>query len=135
MDWDLVIMGLTGTPLEPHNGKNVWYSTGSLHLFNQRSEKGTNIRATDRYPWEIQLDKIIDQASLKITFKDRKKFYDEYQQIIYDEKPIIYLYSPVRVIAIRKKFGNIFPSPLAGVNYNLDEIYIKKKIKGKKYLK
>lgn len=120
-DWDLVIMGLTGTPLEPHNGKNVWYSTGTLHLFNQRNTD----KATDRLPWEIQLDKIIDEASLKITFKDRKKLYDEYQQIIYDEKPIIYLYSAIRVVAIRKKFGNIYPSPLAGVTYNLDEIYIK----------
>ncbi|MEI8128428.1 MAG: ABC transporter substrate-binding protein [bacterium] len=128
LDWDLVIMGLTGTPLEPHNGKNVWYSTGSLHLFNQRPDG----KATDRFDWEVKLDKIIDEASLKITFNDRKKLYDEYQQIIYDEKPIIYLYSPIRVIAIRKKFGNIFPSPLSGVTYNLDEIYVKQKVKSKK---
>lgn len=121
-DWDLVIMGLTGSPLEPHNGKNVWYSTGTLHLFNQRSEG----KATDRIPWEVQLDKLFDEASLKIAFNDRKKLYDEYQQIIYDEKPIVYLYSPIRVIAIRKKFGNIYPSPLSGVAYNLDEIYIKR---------
>jgi len=68
----------------------------------------------------------MDEASLKVNFEDRKKLYDEYQQIIYDEKPIIYLYSPIRVVAIRKKFGNIFPSPLAGVTSNLDEIYIEK---------
>lgn len=121
LDWDLVIMGLTGSPLEPHNGKNVWYSTGSLHLFNQRPSGKT----FDRLPWEVRLDKIIDDASLKITFNDRKKLYDEYQQIIYDQKPIIYLYSSIRVIAIRKKFGNIYPSALSGVTYNLDEIYVK----------
>lgn len=121
-DYDMVIMGLTGSPLEPHSGKNVWYSTGSLHLFNQR----TNGKNDDRLPWEIKLDKIIDDASLKITFKDRKKLYDEYQKIIYDEKPIVYLYSSVRVIAIRKKFQNIYPSPLSGVTYNLEEIYIDK---------
>ena len=122
-DWDLVIMGLTGTPLEPHNGKNVWYSNGTLHLFNQRPDG----KAKDRFDWEIKLDKIIDEASLKITFKDRKKLYDQYQQIIYDEKPIIYLYSPIRVVAIRKKFGNIYPNPLSGVTYNLDEIFIRAK--------
>lgn len=120
-DWDMVIMGLTGTPLEPHNGKNVWNSTGTLHLFNQ----SPNGKAENRYPWEVKLDKLFDDASLKIKFEDRKKLYDEYQQIIYDEKPIIYLYSAIRVTAIRKKFGNIYPSPLAGVTYNLDEIYIK----------
>lgn len=121
LDWDLVIMGLTGSPLEPHEGKNVWNSTGSLHLFNQRPSG----KANDRFDWEVKLDKIIDAASLKISFKDRKKLYDEYQQLIYDEKPIVYLYSPIRVIAIRKKFGNIYPSPLSGITYNLDEIFIK----------
>ncbi len=123
LDWDLVIMGLTGTPLEPHNGKNVWYSTGSLHLFNQRPDG----KANDRLPWEIKLDKIIDEASLKIKFEDRKKLYDDYQQIIYDEKPIIYLYSPIRVTAIRNKFGNIYPSQLSGIIHNQEEIYIKRK--------
>lgn len=122
-DTDLVIMGLTGSPLEPHNGKNVWYSNGSLHMFNQRPSGPVY----DKFPWEAKLDKIFDEASLKVKFADRKKLYDEYQQIIYDEKPIIYLYSSVRVIAIRKKFKNIFPSPLAGVADNLDEIYIEGK--------
>lgn len=127
-DWDLVIMGLTGSPLEPHDGKNVWYSNGSLHLFNQRQNRAgllSRQQKDDRLSWEVQLDKIFDEASLKTKFADRKKLYDEYQQIIYDEKPIIYLYSPVRVVAIRKKFGNIFPSPLSGVAYNLEEIFIK----------
>lgn len=130
LDFDMVIMGLTGSPLEPHNGKNVWYSNGSLHLFNQRKSPKDN----DLLPWEAQLDKIIDEASLKIKFEDRKKLYDQYQEIIYNEKPIIYLYSPIRVVAIRKKFQNVYPSPLAGVAYNLDEIYIDKSKdkKGKK---
>ena len=46
------------------------------------------------------------------------------QTIIYNQKPIIYLYSPIRITAIRKKFKNIFPSELSGLIYNLDEIYI-----------
>ncbi len=117
--WDMTIMGLTGSPLEPHGGKNVWYSKGSLHLFNQR------VVEMPLFPWEKELDRIIDEASLKIGFNDRKKLYDKYQEIIYDEKPIIYLYSPVRVVAIRKKFGNIYPSELSGVTYNLEEIFIK----------
>ncbi len=36
-DWDMVIMGLTGSPLEPNGGKNVWLSDGRLHIFNQRT--------------------------------------------------------------------------------------------------
>lgn len=120
LDWDMIIMGLTGSPLEPHDGKNVWYSNGPLHLFNQRTGNETS---DDRLAFEKRLDEIFDKAALETNFNKRKLLYDEYQQIIYDEKPIIYLYSPVRIVAIRKKFKNVFPSPLAGVTYNIEEIY------------
>jgi peptide/nickel transport system substrate-binding protein len=114
----MMIMGLTGSPLEPHDGKNVWTSRGSLHMFNMGA-KG-NI-----YPWEKELDEIFEQGALKLTYKERKPIYDRYQTIIYNERPIIYLYSPTRITAIRKKFGNIFPTPLGGLIHNLEEIYIK----------
>ena len=123
MDWDMAIMGLTGSPLEPHDGKNVWTSNGSLHMFNQRPQ-GYNI--DDRLDWEKELDDIFKEGALKLTFEERKPLYDRYQTIVYNQKPLIYLYSPIRITAIRKKFKNIFPTGLSGLIYNLDEIYIDK---------
>ncbi len=120
-DWDMAIMGLTGSPLEPHDGKNVWISNGQLHLFNQRPQ---NYKNDDRFDWEIELDKIFEEGALKLNFNERKPIYDRYQEIIYEENPIIYLYSPIRIHAIRKKIKNVFPSPLSGLLYNVDEIYI-----------
>lgn len=120
-DWDMVILGLTGTPVEPHNGKNVWYSGGPLHLFNQRP---VNKPVTDRLDWEKQIDEIFDKGALVLDFKSRKKYYDKYQEIIYNQKPIIYLYSPIRIYAIRNKFKNIYPSSLSGLTHNIVEIYI-----------
>ena len=121
-DWDMAIMGLTGSPLEPHDGKNVWTSQGSLHIFNMGAGKYADIYPI--YPWEKELDKIFEEGALKLTYKERKPLYDRYQTIIYDQKPIIYLYSPIRITAIRKKFKNIFPSSLSGLVHNLEEIYI-----------
>ena len=120
-DWDMAIMGLTGTPLEPHDGKNVWTSKGSLHMFNQRPADYT---VDDRLDWEKELDEIFREGALKLTYEERKPLYDRYQTIIYNQKPIIYLYSPIRIMAIRKKFKNIFPTSLSGLIYNLDEIYV-----------
>ncbi len=122
-DWDMAIMGLTGSPLEPHDGKNVWMSNGPLHLFNQRPQ---GYIKDDRLVWEKELDEIFEKGALRLTYKERKPLYDRYQQIIYDEKPIIYLYSPKRITAIRKKFRNIFPSALSGLIYNPEEIYIER---------
>ncbi len=120
-DWDMAIMGLTGSPLEPHDGKNVWTSSGSLHMFNQRP---AGYKIDDRLDWEKELDEIFRDGALKLSYEERKPLYDRYQTIIYNQKPIIYLYSPIRIMAIRKKFKNVFPTSLSGLIYNLDEIYI-----------
>lgn len=119
-DWDMAIMGLTGSPLEPHDGKNVWTSKGTLHMFNM------SVPENQRFEWEKELDDLFEQGALKLTFDERKPVYDRYQEIISEENPIIYLYSPTRISAIRKKFKNVYPSPLSGLLYNLDEVYIEK---------
>ncbi len=120
-DWDMVIMGLTGSPLEPNGGKNVWMSNGRLHMFNMRlpEEGSKNI-----LPWEKELDEIFNNGALATKFEERKKHYDRYQEIIYTQRPMIYIYSPVIIVAIRNKFKNIYPSSLGGITHNIEEIYI-----------
>lgn len=120
-EWDMAVMGLTGSPLEPNGGKNVWLSNGALHMFNMRKpdEAGKNL-----LPWEKELDYLFENGATAITFDARKKFYDRYQEIIYSEKPMIYLYSPIRITAIRDKFKNIYPTSLGGVIHNIEEIYV-----------
>lgn len=122
-DWDMVIMGLTGSPLEPNGGKNVWLSDGRLHMFNMRlPEEGKS----KILPWEKELDDCFTKGALATKFQDRKKYYDKYQEIVYKYKPFIYIYSPVIIYAIRDKFKNIYPSGLNGIIYNIEEIYTDK---------
>lgn len=120
-DWDMVIMGLTGSPLEPNGGKNVWLSDGRLHMFNQRTPQEGKAKIL---PWEKELDYLYTQGALATKFADRKKYYDKYQEIVYREKPFVYIYSPVRIVALRNKFKNIYPSSLNGIIYNIEEIFI-----------
>ncbi len=121
-DFDAVIMGFTGSPLEPYGGKNVWYSNGTLHVFNMRKTPEENKKL---FPWEKKLNELFDRASLELNFDKRKALYEEYQQLVYDEKPIIYLYSPIRISAVRNKFGNVYPTELGGVIHNIEEVYLK----------
>ena len=122
-DWEMVIMGLTGSPIEPNGGKNVWLSDGRLHLFNQRTpEEGKK----NILPWEKELDEMFTKGALATNFSRRKKYYDRYQEIVYDKKPFIYIYSPIRIVALRNKFGNIYPTSLGGVTHNIEEIFIKR---------
>ncbi len=123
LDWDMVLMGLTGSPLEPHSGKNVWNSNGHLHLFNMRFQGDID---NELLPWEKELDSIIEQGALELDFKKRKIIYDKYQQIIYDERPMIYLYSPLSITAVRNKIKNLHPTVLGGTLHNIDELYVEK---------
>lgn len=120
-DWDMVIMGLTGSPLEPNGGKNVWMSDGRLHMFNMRTPQEGK---TGLLSWEAQLDEMFTKGALATKFEDRKVYYDKYQEIVYNQKPMIYIYSPIRIVAIRNKFKNIYPSSLGGLTHNIEEIYI-----------
>ena len=119
-DWDMVIMGLTGSSLEPNGGKNVWLSDGRLHMFNMRLPQEGKDKIL---PWEKELDECFTKGALATKFEDRKKYYDKYQEIVYLQKPFIYIYSPVIIVAIRDKFKNIYPSGLSGITHNIEEIY------------
>ncbi|HIS74932.1 TPA: ABC transporter substrate-binding protein [Candidatus Galligastranaerophilus intestinavium] len=122
-DWDAILIALTGNPLEPHSGHNVWTSDGALHLFNQRSDE--DLKSSDKIlPFEKELDRIFKQAALELDYKKRKELYDRYQQIVAEQNPVIYLYSPANIVAIRKKFKNIYPTELGGILHNIEEVYI-----------
>jgi len=121
LDWDTIILALTGNPLEPNSGKNVWESTGALHLFNQRKEG----EAAPPLPFERELDEIYNKGALELDFAKRKKFYERYQEIVYEQKPMLYLYSPINIAAVRKTLGNVYPTQLGGVLWNIEEIYVR----------
>lgn len=123
-NWETMIMGLTGDNLEPHSGANVWRSDGFLHLFNQRkivTGKPTDI--SNRKPWEKQIDELIEQGSQTFDIPERHKIYDQLQQVVYDEAPLVYLYSPLSIVAIRDRIKNLDPTPLETF-HNLEEIWI-----------
>lgn len=115
-DWDAVIIGLTGG-IEPHFGKNVWHSTGGLHMWFPRQEKP----ATE---WEKQIDQIFDMAVQELDESKRKVLYDEHQMIVSKELPVIYTVLSSNLYAVRNRFGNLRPTNLGGPFHNIEEIYI-----------
>ena len=90
-------------------------------MFNMRTPEEGKIGLL---PWEAELDEMINKGALVTKFEDRKKYYDKYQEIIYTQKPMIYIYSPILIVAIRNKFKNIYPTSLGGMTHNIEEIYI-----------
>ena len=117
-DWDAIVLGLTGS-MDPHFGQNVWRSSGQLHLWNPQQKTP----ATD---WEKKVDDIFEAAGQEFNEERRKAYYDEYQQIVSEQLPVIYTALSARLTAVKNKFGNLKPAPMGGVFHNLEEIYIER---------
>lgn len=133
LDWEAIVMGLSGSKIEPYDGANVWKSDGRLHMFDQRlPDKTGRVTAGDRREWESRIDALFDRAATTFDERERRRCFYEWQEIVYDELPFIYLYSTLDITAARNTLGNYKPVPLVvfytplGSMHNLEEIYFKK---------
>ena len=117
-DWDAIILGLTGGGMDPHFGKNVWMSSGQLHMWNPLQKEPST-------PWEKRIDEIFNEAAQELDENKRKVFYDEFQQIVSEQLPVIYTVLNSQIYAVRNKFGNLSPTAFGGAFHNLEEIYLK----------
>jgi len=133
LDWEAVVMGLTGSRLEPYDGANVWKSDGRLHMFDQRLPRlDGKITVNDARPWEREIDQCFDLSATTLDTTSRHKYFDRYQVITYEKQPFIYLFSNLDITAIRNRIGNYMPTPLGigspprGSLHNVEEIYIKR---------
>lgn len=68
-------------------------------------------------------DKLIEEARSTFDKATRKKLYDEFQQILHEEQPYVFLYAPYSLVSVHKRFKGIEPAP-AGIGYNFEDWYV-----------
>jgi peptide/nickel transport system substrate-binding protein len=125
LTWESILLGLTGSSLEPNDGANVWRSNGGLHLFNQRNVQALgNTLPTDRLPWEAEIDTLLYQGAVTLDPVKRKQVYYRMQAILYQQQPMVYLYTPVQLVAVQNRLRNVYPTPLGGALHNLDSVWV-----------
>ena len=101
-EWEAVIIGLTGS-LDPHFGRNVWHSSGGLHMWNPRQK-------TPSTEWEREVDELIDRGAVELNFKRRVELYKKAYRIITEQQPMIFIATPKSMLATYDKFENLFPT-------------------------
>lgn len=132
LDWEAIVMGLSGSKTEPYDGANVWKSEGRLHMFDQRIPVNGVTTVTDARPWEKKIDELFNRGATELDFAKRKATYDECQKIAYEQQPFIYIESPLDITALRNSIANYQPTPLGvlytpkGSLHNIEEIYFRK---------
>jgi len=120
-NWEAIIIGLTGG-IEPVTGKNVWLSSGSLHMWWPKQEKP----ATE---WEAELDRLFAQAESEVNQDKRKQLYFRWQQVVAEQVPILYFSYPKTQPAVRNTLGNVTPIGLQGSIGPLETLFYKTALK------
>jgi peptide/nickel transport system substrate-binding protein len=95
-DWDSIIIGL-GTNFWPTQGSNVWPSDGNLHLWYPLQEEP----ATE---WEARIDYLYNEGSYTIDEEKARAIWDEYQEILLEQCPVIYLVRQRSFYAIQNRW-------------------------------
>ena len=107
--FDAVVLAWT-IPYDPDN-YSVWHS----------SSVGTALNFIGYANKEV--DACLEAARSTFDRKERKKYYDRFQEILHAEQPYCFLYVPYQLSAIQKRFKGIEPAPI-GVFYNSDKWWV-----------
>ncbi|GMO62356.1 MAG: ABC transporter substrate-binding protein [Treponemataceae bacterium] len=108
-DWQSVFIFL-GSNIFPSQGANVWPSDTNLHLWYP-------LQKTPATDWEARIDELYHRGIFSIDKAEAKTVWDEYQQIILEQCPIIYLFRERSFAAVQNRWdaSNIYFDNMGGL--------------------
>lgn len=98
-EYEAVIIGLIGDPIEPNSGNNVWTTDGSLHMWHLNASENP-------VEWEKRVDELFNKGLKQIGVDNRKPYYDEWQEIAAEQVPVIYTADQVYLYATEDDIRN-----------------------------
>lgn len=117
-DYEAAMMGLASGDADPTSEMNVWLSSGGTHLWDLTESKPAT-------PWEAEMDQLMNQQLVTLNYARRKALYDQVQQIVAQDLPVICLASPHILIGAKNRIGNFHPAILAPYAlWNVDQLYV-----------
>ena len=108
--FDAVILGWT-IPPDP-DAFDVWHSSKTApEELNFVSYKN------------IEVDEMLEKGRSTFDQKERKKYYDRFQEILAEDQPYTFLYVPDDLIIISNRIRGIEPAPI-GIGHNVIKWYV-----------
>jgi peptide/nickel transport system substrate-binding protein len=106
-DFDAVILGWTGGASTPPDAYQIWHSSqaipGGSNFVNFRND---------------EVDQILEAYRLEFDPAVRKKLYDRFQEILYEEQPYTFLYTPNSITTWDRRFHGVTWYPGLGTDQN-----------------
>lgn len=114
-EYEACLLGFSIIDLDPNDQMNVWLSSAGQHAWNPGQEQP----ATE---WEARIDELMTKQANTLERAERKKLFDEVQQIAWEQAPIIYLVHPNVLTAISPQIRNanaqaLFPHTYANIEW------------------
>jgi peptide/nickel transport system substrate-binding protein len=109
-EWASAFVRLSGSQIFPSQGSNVWPTGGNLHFWYPYQETP----ATD---WEARVDYLYNEGSYTIDPEKAKAYWDEFQRIILEQCPLIYLMRQRSFFALQNRWDqrNVYYDNLSGL--------------------
>ena len=96
--YDAIILGFTGDA-DPSASANIWRTTGHLHAWKYSA-------AENPLPWETRVNALFDAGVATYDFDDAKAAYVEFQRLVRDNLPLIYLVVQRNLYVSKKSLAN-----------------------------
>ena len=101
--YEAVYFSPIATDTDPALNPDFWFSFGSTHLWNM-AEKTP---ATD---WERRIDELMAKQIASPDDGERKKLFDEVQQVFKEHEPVVYFVAPRMYVAVSSRVANLTPA-------------------------
>ena len=105
MDFDAVYLGFRTSDTDPAANLDLWLSRSAFHFWNPSQE----VPATD---WEARIDELMLAQMATADEAERKRLFDEVQEVFAEYVPALYFAAPRVVIATSSRVANARPALL-----------------------
>ena len=105
MDFDAVYLGFRASDTDPGSNLDLWLSGSAFHFWNPR-------QPTPATAWEARIDELMEAQVATPDDAQRKRLFDEVQQIFAEYVPAVYFAAPRVIIATSPRVANARPALL-----------------------
>ena len=116
-DYDACLLRLVDGDVDPNPEMNVWLSSGPTHVWHP-------LQAKPSTPWEVEIDRLMQQQMTTLDAAERKRLYDRVQALVAEKLPLVPLVSPNIVVAAKRGLGNFRPAVLDHYTlWNVEQLF------------
>jgi peptide/nickel transport system substrate-binding protein len=117
-NYESVLMAWTNIDLDPSAQMNIWVSSAANHQWNPNEKSAETA-------WEAEIDKLMQAQNASQDPRRRKAYFDQVQQIVSEQAPILFLVNPNALSAVSPNVKNMTPAVLAPqVYWNADRLQV-----------